>query len=118
MNMRYVDSPQLPWRERRVLLAQKIAGRGESGLPVNIKWNLKTYEDKDLKRFIKEGYGILNHKNTPVHWTLDKTGKGHQNYKTVSLTELGNKLLPKLEVKRVAEPYAKRNAEMKKMKPF
>lgn len=84
----------LPWTQRRVSLAQKIASRGDGGLPVNIRYTLKTNtnepESKDLRRFLDEGYAQISQKSGGVHRAGRRVGKQH---KTVQLTTKGLLLL-------------------------
>lgn len=86
----------LPWSARRVKIAQKIASRGEGGLPVNIKHaaktNTKEPDSLDLSRFISQGYAKLSHKSSRPRSRPFTRPPGKQ-YKTVILTTKGWSLL-------------------------
>lgn len=104
-----------PWSKRRVLLAQDIQSRGENGLAINLKWTLKMYGplqmNKDLCRFIEDGYAMVSHKNSN-----SRLKSGRKSYRTIHLTEKGLALIPADQTPRVAVPYAKRNAALAEWK--
>lgn len=91
-------TPMAPWRQRRIALAARIASRGETGMPVNIKHTLKTNTGEgvsvDLRRLIDEGYAVLSAKSRGPF--LRRIGGGKQ-YKVVRLTPKGLRLLPAVE---------------------
>lgn len=99
-------TPQVPWRNRRILLLQLIAKKGDEGVCVNRKYCFNTTDRsgqaKDLRRLITQGLAEL---------TNEKYGTPRSRYRYVRLTEVGKKLLAGLALKaEVRVPYAKRTA--------
>lgn len=104
-----------PWSKRRVVLAQNIHAKGDGGLAINLKWTLKIYGhlqvEKDLRRFVEEGYAYVSHKNSS-----SRLKSGRKSFRTIHLGEKGLALLPVVQAPRVAVPYAKRNAALAEWK--
>lgn len=85
---------QSPWSQRRRALAQHIAKRGPGGLPVNLRYTIKTNtnepDSRDLRRFITEGYATMSFKSSrPVMRPRPCTRPVGKQHKTVKLTNKG-----------------------------
>lgn len=109
-----------PWLERRLDLVQQIHSRESSGLAVNLKRALKTYgretSSRDIRRLVEEGYAIISQKSSRHYSALaSRLGKSSKSNRSVFLTSKGEGLLP-VPMEVTLGPYAKRNAELAKMK--
>lgn len=98
--------PQKTWTERKLALLRHVEAKGGS-IQVNRTWCVNTTANnqhaRDLRRLIKEG--LLD--DQAKLYTSRRT-----SYRQLTLTEKGKAAIPAAPQPRVAEPYAKRNADL------
>jgi len=98
--------PQKPWTERKIALLQHVLAKGGS-IQVNRTWCLNTTAHnthaRDLRRLVREG--LLD--DQAKLYTSRRT-----SYRQLTLTEKGRAAIPTKPEPRLAQPYAKRNADL------
>lgn len=103
--------PQKTWTQRKLALLRYVEAKG-GAIQVNRTWCVNTTANnqhaRDLRRLIREG--MLD--DQAKLYTSRRT-----SYRQLTLTENGKAAIPASPAPRVAEPYAKRNADLALMTP-